>query len=82
MNIGNSVLLAIVVTSLTFQWLIRTNRIKPSKISRIFYNEDLAKGGTDVIITGGTFITEDSKSLPVQIGFYNDEFIIECIFNR
>jgi len=39
--------------------------------------EDLAKGGAGVIITGGAYITEDSKSLPNQIGIYNDEFIEE-----
>lgn len=39
--------------------------------------EDLAKGGTGVIITSGAYITENSKSLPNQIGIYNDEFIEE-----
>jgi 2,4-dienoyl-CoA reductase-like NADH-dependent reductase (Old Yellow Enzyme family) len=39
--------------------------------------ENLAKGGVGLILTSGAYITENSKSLPLQIGFYNDEFIQE-----
>ncbi len=39
--------------------------------------ENLAKGGVGLIITSGAYITADSKSMPGQIGFYNDNFIEE-----
>lgn len=39
-DIGFIVLLAFVVISLIFRCLIRKNVIKPSKISRIFYQDD------------------------------------------
>ena len=39
--------------------------------------DDLAKGGLGLIITSGPYITKDSKSMPLQIGFYNDDFIDE-----
>jgi amino acid transporter len=34
------VFLVVVVINLTFQYLIKTNRMKPSKASRLFYNDD------------------------------------------
>lgn len=40
MNIGIIVLLIIFATNLTFQCLIKKNIINPSKVSRIFYQDD------------------------------------------
>ncbi|MGH4052521.1 MAG: hypothetical protein ACREVX_14530 [Clostridium sp.] len=39
-DIGISVIVAIVVTSLTFRYLVTTKKIKISKISNIFYEDD------------------------------------------
>jgi 2,4-dienoyl-CoA reductase-like NADH-dependent reductase (Old Yellow Enzyme family) len=39
--------------------------------------ENLAKGGAGLIITSGAYITDASKSVSSQIGFYSDEFIEE-----
>lgn len=39
-KIGVSVFVAIAVTSLTFQYLVTTKKIKISKISKIFYDDD------------------------------------------
>jgi len=39
-NIMISVVVAIIVTSLTFRYLVTTKKIKISKISKIFYEDD------------------------------------------
>ncbi len=64
------------------------NRIVRSATQEIMAQEDghlndrlyelyknLAKGGVGLIITSSAYITEDSKSVPNEIGFYSDEFI-------
>jgi 2,4-dienoyl-CoA reductase-like NADH-dependent reductase (Old Yellow Enzyme family) len=39
--------------------------------------EELSRGGAGLIISSVTYITEDSRSLPGQLGFYGDDSIEE-----
>lgn len=63
------------IRSATLENIAGDNGHLTDKIIELY--ENLAKGGTGLIITSGAYITDDSKVINGQLGLYSDELIEE-----
>lgn len=62
-----------IIRSATWENMIDESGKLNNELIKIY--EDLAKGGVGLIITGTTYVTEDTKTLSGHMGINNDRFI-------
>lgn len=72
-RINNMKLKNRIVRSATWEGMADSSGRLTARLANVY--ETLAKGGVGLIITGGTYITEDSTTLPGMAGIYDDSFI-------